>query len=49
MNKLKLNPDKTEVFLISRKADQGIAMQYVLDRVTLPLKTQVHSLRVLLD
>ena len=48
-NKLKLNPDKTEVLLVSQKADQGIGIQLVLDGVTLPLKTQVCSLGVLLD
>ena len=34
---------------VSRKADQGIGIQLVLDGVTLPLKTQVHSFCVLLD
>uniref|UniRef100_A0A803TWJ5 Reverse transcriptase domain-containing protein n=1 Tax=Anolis carolinensis TaxID=28377 RepID=A0A803TWJ5_ANOCA len=48
-NKLKLNPDKTEVLLVSHKAEQGTGLQPVLDGVTLPLKTQVHSLGVLLD
>uniref|UniRef100_A0A803SN06 Reverse transcriptase domain-containing protein n=1 Tax=Anolis carolinensis TaxID=28377 RepID=A0A803SN06_ANOCA len=48
-NKLKLNPDKTEVLLVSRKAEQGIGLQPVLDGVALPLKTQVRSLGVLLD
>uniref|UniRef100_A0A803TQ40 Reverse transcriptase domain-containing protein n=1 Tax=Anolis carolinensis TaxID=28377 RepID=A0A803TQ40_ANOCA len=43
-NKLKLNPDKTEVLLVSRKAEQGIGLQPVLDGVALPLKTQVCSL-----
>uniref|UniRef100_A0A803TXA5 Reverse transcriptase domain-containing protein n=1 Tax=Anolis carolinensis TaxID=28377 RepID=A0A803TXA5_ANOCA len=47
-NKLKLNPDKIEVLLVSRKAEQGIGLQPVLDGVTLPLKTQVCSLGVLL-
>ena len=42
--KLKLNPDKTEVLLLSRNVDQGIGMQPVLDRITLPLKTQLRSL-----
>ena len=49
MNKLKLNPDKTEVLLVSQKADQGTGMQPVLDGVTLPLKIQVCSLGVRLD
>uniref|UniRef100_A0A803TE01 ribonuclease H n=1 Tax=Anolis carolinensis TaxID=28377 RepID=A0A803TE01_ANOCA len=48
-NKLKLNPDKTEVLLVSRKAEQGIGLQPVLDGVALPLKTQVRSLGVILD
>uniref|UniRef100_A0A803TFX4 Reverse transcriptase domain-containing protein n=1 Tax=Anolis carolinensis TaxID=28377 RepID=A0A803TFX4_ANOCA len=48
-NKLKLNPDKTEVLLVSRKAEQGIGLQPVVDGVALPLKTQVRSLGVLLD
>ena len=34
---------------VNQKADQGIGVQPVLDGVTLPLKTQVHSLGVLLD
>uniref|UniRef100_A0A803SZA6 Reverse transcriptase domain-containing protein n=1 Tax=Anolis carolinensis TaxID=28377 RepID=A0A803SZA6_ANOCA len=49
VNKLKLNPEKTEVLLVSRKAEQGIGLQPVLDGVALPLKTQVRSLGVLLD
>ena len=49
VNKLKLNPDKTEVFLVSQKVDQGIGMQLVLDGITLPLKNQVCSLGMLLD
>uniref|UniRef100_A0A803TNR7 Reverse transcriptase domain-containing protein n=1 Tax=Anolis carolinensis TaxID=28377 RepID=A0A803TNR7_ANOCA len=47
-NKLKLNPDKTEVLLVSRKAEQGIG-RGLLEGVALPLKTQVRSLGVLLD
>ena len=43
MNQLKLNPHKTEVLLVSRKADQGIGIQAVLGGVTLPLKTQLCS------
>uniref|UniRef100_A0A803SXN9 Reverse transcriptase domain-containing protein n=1 Tax=Anolis carolinensis TaxID=28377 RepID=A0A803SXN9_ANOCA len=49
VNKLKLHPDKTEVLLVSRKAEQGIGLQPVLDGVALPLKAQVRSLGVLLD
>ena len=48
-NKLKFNPDKTEVLLFIQKADEGIGILPVLDGVTLPLKTQVHSLGMLLD
>uniref|UniRef100_G1KYX6 HSR domain-containing protein n=1 Tax=Anolis carolinensis TaxID=28377 RepID=G1KYX6_ANOCA len=48
-NKLKLNPDKTEVLLVSHKAEQGIGLQPVLDGVALPLKTRVCSLGILLD
>uniref|UniRef100_A0A803T068 Reverse transcriptase domain-containing protein n=1 Tax=Anolis carolinensis TaxID=28377 RepID=A0A803T068_ANOCA len=48
-NKLKLNPDKTEVLQVSRTSDRGIGWQPVLDRVALPLKAQVRSLGVLLD
>uniref|UniRef100_R4GDA2 Reverse transcriptase domain-containing protein n=1 Tax=Anolis carolinensis TaxID=28377 RepID=R4GDA2_ANOCA len=48
-NKLKLNPDKTEVLQVSRMPDRGIGWQPVLDGVALPLKAQVRSLGVLLD
>uniref|UniRef100_A0A803SRC4 Reverse transcriptase domain-containing protein n=1 Tax=Anolis carolinensis TaxID=28377 RepID=A0A803SRC4_ANOCA len=48
-NKLKLNPDKTEVLEVSRKSDRGIGWQPVLNGVALPLKAQVRSLGVLLD
>nr|XP_016848482.1 PREDICTED: maestro heat-like repeat-containing protein family member 7 [Anolis carolinensis] len=48
-NRLKLNPDKTEVLLVSRLTDWDIGWQLVLDRVTLSLKAQVHSLGVFLD
>uniref|UniRef100_A0A803TII9 Reverse transcriptase domain-containing protein n=1 Tax=Anolis carolinensis TaxID=28377 RepID=A0A803TII9_ANOCA len=48
-NKLKINPDKTEVLLVDRKPERGIGWQPVLDGVTLPLKPQVRSLGVLLD
>ena len=41
VNKLKLNPGKTEVLLVNLKADEGIGMQPVLDRVIYPLKKQV--------
>uniref|UniRef100_A0A803TWV0 Reverse transcriptase domain-containing protein n=1 Tax=Anolis carolinensis TaxID=28377 RepID=A0A803TWV0_ANOCA len=49
VNKLKLNPDKTEVLQVSRMSDRGIGWQPVLDGVSLPLKVQVRSLGVLLD
>ena len=35
--------------MVSQKTGQGTGMQPVLDSVTLPLKTQVHSLAVPLD
>ena len=41
VTKLKLNPDKTEVLLVSQKADQGTGM--------CPLKTEMYSLGVFLD
>ena len=49
VNKLKLNPEKIKVLLVSKMADQGTMKQPVLDRVTLPLKTQVCSLGEILD
>uniref|UniRef100_A0A803SYC2 Reverse transcriptase domain-containing protein n=1 Tax=Anolis carolinensis TaxID=28377 RepID=A0A803SYC2_ANOCA len=50
VNKLKLNPVKTEVLQVNCKSDRGIGWQPVLDGVALPLKAQVHcSLGVLLD
>ncbi|XP_062818981.1 probable RNA-directed DNA polymerase from transposon BS isoform X1 [Anolis carolinensis] len=48
-NKLKLNPDKTEALLVSRRTNRGIGWQPVLNGVALPLKAQVRSLGVLLD
>ena len=48
-NKLKLNPEKKEVLLVSCKGDKEIGILPVLNGVTLPLKTQVCSLGVLLD
>uniref|UniRef100_A0A803TBL9 Reverse transcriptase domain-containing protein n=1 Tax=Anolis carolinensis TaxID=28377 RepID=A0A803TBL9_ANOCA len=47
-NKLKLNPDKTEVLQVSRSTDRGIGWLPVLDGVALPLKAEVRSLGVLL-
>ena len=49
VNKLKLNPDNTEVLLVNQKPDQGIGLQPLLDEVTFPLELQVRSLRGLLD
>ena len=48
VNKLKLNLGKLKVHLVSQKADQGIGIQPVLDGVTIPLRTQMHSLDMLL-
>lgn len=47
VNKLELNPDKTEVLLVSR--DSGIRIPPVLEWAVLSLKGQVHNLGVLLD
>ena len=46
VNKLKLNPNKTEELLVSWRADEEIGLQ---PGITLPLKTQVHHLGVLMD
>ena len=48
-NKLRLNPDKTEVLLVSHNANQGTEIQPELDGSTLSMKSQVHSMGVLLD
>lgn len=48
-NKLKLNPDKTEVSLIENPAMQVLDSQLALDGGALPLKELVCSLGVLLD
>ncbi|XP_053106346.1 uncharacterized protein LOC128325025 [Hemicordylus capensis] len=48
-NTLKLNLDKTEVLLVSRRANRDEEILLVLDGVALPLKEQVRSLGVLLD
>lgn len=48
-NRLKLNPGKTKMLLIGCMANQGIETPPVLDGMTLPLKTQVSSLGLLLD
>ncbi|XP_061470050.1 uncharacterized protein LOC133379228 [Rhineura floridana] len=48
-NKLKLNPNKTEMLLVGGPSAQMVDVRPVLDGVTLPLKEQVRSLGVLLD
>ncbi|KAF7248980.1 Phosphate acyltransferase [Varanus komodoensis] len=48
-NKLKLNPDKTEMLLVGASSDQMEGIQPVLDGAPLPLKKQFHSLGVLLE
>ena len=48
-NKLKLNPDKTEMLLVGGSSDRMEGVQPVLDGVALPLKRQVRSLGVLLE
>ncbi|KAF7249443.1 hypothetical protein EYD10_05220 [Varanus komodoensis] len=48
-NKLKLNPDKTEVLLVGGSSSWVGGLDLALDGVALPLKDRVHSLGVLLD
>ncbi|XP_061477478.1 uncharacterized protein LOC133381914 [Rhineura floridana] len=48
-NKLRLNPDKTEMLLVDGFSDRMVDIYPVLDGVTLPLKEQVRSLGVILD
>ncbi|KAF7245648.1 Transcription factor SOX-6 [Varanus komodoensis] len=48
-NKLKLNPDKTEVLLVGDSSFWVSDLGPALDGVALPLKDRVHSLGVLLD
>ncbi|KAF7243599.1 Collagen alpha-1(XXI) chain [Varanus komodoensis] len=48
-NKLKLNPDKMEVLLVSKPPFQLGDYKPVLDGVALPLEDKVHILGVLLD
>ena len=48
-NKLKLNPNKTEMLLVGGSSDWMVDVQPVLDGVALPLKEQVCSLGVLLE
>ena len=49
VNKLRLNPDKSEVLLVGAPPDRLKGHFPALDGVTLPLKDRVHSLGVLLD
>uniref|UniRef100_A0A8D2KSV3 Reverse transcriptase domain-containing protein n=1 Tax=Varanus komodoensis TaxID=61221 RepID=A0A8D2KSV3_VARKO len=48
-NKLKLNPDKTEVLLVGGSGFREGGFDLVLNGVTLPLRDKVRSLGVLLD
>ncbi|KAF7250254.1 hypothetical protein EYD10_03943 [Varanus komodoensis] len=48
-NKLKLNPDKTEVLLVGGSGLRMEDLGLVLNGVALPLRDRVHSLGVLLD
>ncbi|KAF7251687.1 putative RNA-directed DNA polymerase from transposon BS [Varanus komodoensis] len=48
-NKLKLNPDKTEVLLVGGSGFGEGELNLVLNGVALPLRDKVHSLGVLLD
>ncbi|KAF7239825.1 Ran-binding protein 17 [Varanus komodoensis] len=48
-NKLKLNPDKTEVLLVGDSSSWVGDLGLALDGVALPLKDRVHSLGLLLD
>ncbi|XP_061471923.1 uncharacterized protein LOC133379865 [Rhineura floridana] len=48
-NKLRLNPDKTEMLLVGGSSDWMVDVQPVLYGVTLPLKEKVRSLGVLLE
>lgn len=49
MEKMKLNPDKTLVLWVSRKADGELEITPVLDGVTLSLRSQVPSSRMLFN
>ncbi|XP_061487325.1 prostacyclin synthase isoform X3 [Rhineura floridana] len=48
-NKLRLNPDKTEMLLVGGSPDQMVDVRPILDGVALPLNAQIRSLGVLLD
>ena len=49
VNKVRLNPDKSEVLLVGAPPNRLKGNFPALDGVTLPLKDRVHSLGVLLD
>ncbi|XP_060135246.1 uncharacterized protein LOC132592706 [Zootoca vivipara] len=48
-NRLRLNPDKTEVLFVGDRRWAGVEDSLVLNGVTVPLKDQVCSLGVILD
>uniref|UniRef100_A0A670J261 Reverse transcriptase domain-containing protein n=1 Tax=Podarcis muralis TaxID=64176 RepID=A0A670J261_PODMU len=48
-NRLRLNPDKTEVLFLGDRGWAGVGDSLVLNGVTVPLKDQVRSLGVILD
>lgn len=48
-NKLRLNPDKMEIFLVGQLSDPVAGISPVLDGVAAPLKVHVCSLGVLLN
>uniref|UniRef100_A0A670HMU9 Reverse transcriptase domain-containing protein n=1 Tax=Podarcis muralis TaxID=64176 RepID=A0A670HMU9_PODMU len=48
-NRLRLNPDKTEVLFLGDRRRAGVEDSLVLNGVTVPLKDQVRSLGVILD
>uniref|UniRef100_A0A670II88 Reverse transcriptase domain-containing protein n=1 Tax=Podarcis muralis TaxID=64176 RepID=A0A670II88_PODMU len=48
-NRLRLNPDKTEVLFLGDRERVGVGDSLVLNGVTVPLKDQVRSLGVILD
>lgn len=48
-NKLKFNPDNTEMLLVGGSPGPSNGLFPVLGGVALPLKEQIHSLGVLLD
>ncbi|XP_060124758.1 uncharacterized protein LOC132591228 [Zootoca vivipara] len=48
-NRLRLNPDKTEVLFVGDRRRAGVEDSLVLNGVTVPLKDQVRSLGVILD